>query len=46
MKDYQEHNLTHVEPAQKPLTAPENVPKPNFATRPKHNFDQVNCSDD
>ena len=35
-----------MEPARNPLAAPENTPKRNFATRPKCNFDQVNCSDD
>ena len=44
--DYQQHNLTHTQPARNPLAAPENKPKPNFATRPKRNFEQVNCSDD
>ena len=45
MKDYQQHNLTHTQPARNPLAAPHNTPKPNFATRPKRNFDQVNRSD-
>jgi len=35
-----------MESAQNPLAAPENTSKWNFATRPKHNFDQINCSDD
>ena len=28
------------------MAAPENTPKPNFATRPKRNFDQVKCLED
>ena len=27
------------------MAAPENTSKPNFAERPKRNFDQLNCSD-
>ena len=46
MKDYQEHNLTHTEPVRNTLAAPENTPKPNFATRLQRNFDQANWSDE
>jgi len=35
-----------MQPARNPLAAPGNMPKPNYATSPKHNFDQVNFSDD
>ena len=31
MKDYQEHILTHTEPARNTLAEPDNTPKPNFA---------------
>ena len=43
--NYQQHNtsVTHTEPAQNSLAAPQYSPKQNFATSPKNNFDHVNC---
>ena len=35
----------HTEPPRNHLTAPDYSPKQNFATSPKTNFDNVNCSD-
>ena len=38
MKGYKEHNSTHTEPTRNAFAAPENKPKPYFASRPKRIF--------
>jgi hypothetical protein len=44
-QNYQQHKC-NMELARNPLAVPECLLKQNFATSPKRNFDDVNCSED